>query len=173
MFDLKVPLKLSKQMLWGPIRAAVEMKAGRRSKLLQTCFGTTQEELMTETTRTTDSSAPAAKLYVAFELGSTKWVLASTVGRGQRPRLHQVLAGDLAAVEKELRTAKVRFGLTLDAAVASCYEAGRDGFWLHRWPQLQQQGVASVAVDSSSIEVSRRERRAKRIGSTRSSCWIC
>jgi transposase len=114
---------------------------------------------MTETTRTMDSSAPAAKLYVAFELGSTKWVLASTVGRGQRPRLHQVRAGDVAAVEKELRTAKARFGLSLDAAVASCYEAGRDGFWLHRW--LQQQGVGSVVVDSSSIEVNRRARRAK------------
>ena len=41
----------------------------------------------------------------------------------------------------------------------SCYEAGRDGFWLHRW--LIAQGVENVVVDSSSIEVNRRARRAK------------
>jgi transposase len=41
----------------------------------------------------------------------------------------------------------------------SCYEAGRDGFWLHRW--LLSAGVASMVIDSSSIEVNRRKRRAK------------
>jgi transposase len=43
--------------------------------------------------------------------------------------------------------------------VMSCYEAGRDGFWLHRW--LLEQGIHNVVVDSSSIEVNRRARRAK------------
>jgi transposase len=55
--------------------------------------------------------------------------------------------------------AKVRFGLALDARVRSCYEAGRDGFWLHRW--LVAHAIDNVVVDSSSIEVSRRARRAK------------
>jgi transposase len=41
----------------------------------------------------------------------------------------------------------------------SCYEAGRDGFWVHRL--LASQGVNNVVVDSASIEVSRRKRRAK------------
>src|SRR4029079_5844593 len=44
----------------------------------------------------------------------------------------------------------------------SCYEAGRDGFWLHRW--LLEQGIENVVVDSSSIEVNRRARRAKSAG---------
>src|SRR5512137_597515 len=41
----------------------------------------------------------------------------------------------------------------------SCYEAGRDGFWLHRY--LQTRGVNNLVVDSASIEVNRRKRRAK------------
>jgi transposase len=60
---------------------------------------------------------------------------------------------------KEIQLAKVRFGLPLGAPVHSCDEAGRDGFWLHRW--LLAHEVENVVVDSSSIEVNRRARRAK------------
>ena len=59
----------------------------------------------------------------------------------------------------EIRAAKKRFGLPEDAPVLCCYEAGRDGFWLHRF--LLDQGVQNQVVDSSSIEVNRRRRRAK------------
>jgi transposase len=122
--------------------------------------GTTQEELMTETTRSMECSAVAATLFVAFELGSTKWVMAMTTpGTSQRPRLRQIVAGDLAALHRELLTAKARLGLALAAPVRSCYEAGRDGFWLHRW--LTAEGIDNVVVDSSSIEVNRRARQAK------------
>ena len=41
----------------------------------------------------------------------------------------------------------------------SCYEAGRDGWWLHRW--LREHGIDNIVVDSASIEVNRRARRAK------------
>lgn len=43
--------------------------------------------------------------------------------------------------------------------MVSCYEAGRDGFWLHRF--LTQAGIHNLVVDSSSIEVNRRARRTK------------
>jgi len=46
--------------------------------------------------------------------------------------------------------------------VVSCYEAGRDGFWLHRC--LEGQGVRNLVVDPASIEVNRRKRRAKTDG---------
>ena len=59
----------------------------------------------------------------------------------------------------EIFRAKVRLGLLPDAAVTSCYEAGRDGFWLHRY--LLAHGITNYVVDSSSIEVNRRARRAK------------
>src|SRR5688572_5936194 len=112
---------------------------------------------MTETARAQESIA-SASLYVAFELGSTKWVLACTTERTtQRPRLRQVAAGDVAAVAREFALAKLKLGLAAEAPVRSCYEAGRDGFWLHRW--LTGRSVSNVVVDSSSIEVNRRARR--------------
>jgi transposase len=114
---------------------------------------------MTATSRSTESSAASAPLYVAFELGSTKWLMASTPGVGQRARVRVLPAGDLGGLRKELLIAKARFGLALDAPVRSGYEAGRDGFWLHRW--LEAEGIANLVVDSSSIEVNRRARRAK------------
>src|SRR5438876_248899 len=115
---------------------------------------------MTETTRTTECTAPGPTLFVAFELGSTKWMMAMTTPTTtQRPRLRQIPAGDLVALQRELLTAKARLGLALDAPVRSGYEAGRDGFWLHRW--LTAEGIGNVVVDSSSIEVNRRARRAK------------
>ena len=55
--------------------------------------------------------------------------------------------------------AKTRLGLPGTAPVFSCYEAGRDGFWIHRW--LETHGITNYVVDSLSIEVSRRARRAK------------
>lgn len=98
-------------------------------------------------------------LYVAFELGWSRWKLASTVGLGQKPRMRTIKAGDLAALDQELRRAKERFGLPAGARVVSCYEAGRDGFWLHRL--LVAEGGENLVVDAASIEVKRRRRRAK------------
>ena len=114
---------------------------------------------MTATTCKTECNPGAATLYVAFELGSTKWTLGFTTAPAQRARVRVMAAGDLRALERELLQAKVRFGLALEAPVRSCYEAGRDGFWLHRW--LLTHGVENVVVDSSSIEVNRKFRRAK------------
>jgi transposase len=108
----------------------------------------------------TVSVAPV--LYVAFELSAGQWKLASTTARGQRARLVTVRARDTDAILREIARAKARFGLPESAAVFSCYEAGRDGFWLHRF--LHHHGINNVIVDSSSIEVNRRARRAKADG---------
>jgi transposase len=98
-------------------------------------------------------------LYVAFELGNQQWKLGFTIGIGQRPRRRTIPAGDLLGLEREVQLAKKRFGLAEMTRVVSCYEAGRDGFWLHRY--LTVLGVGNVVVDSSSIEVNRRFKRAK------------
>jgi transposase len=98
-------------------------------------------------------------LYLALELSSGEWKLASSTARGQRSRLVSVRARNTEGVLSEIDRAKTRFGLPGSTAVFSCYEAGRDGFWLHRF--LHQHGVNNVIVDSSSIEVNRRARRAK------------
>jgi transposase len=98
-------------------------------------------------------------LYVAFELGWSEWKLAFSPGAGVAARLRTVGARNLALLAAEIAKAKARFGLPADAPVRSCYEAGRDGFWLHRY--LLSQGIDNRVVDSASIEVNRRARRAK------------
>jgi transposase len=113
---------------------------------------------MIATTRP-EMSVSEPTLYVAFELGKKEWKLAMTSGFGVEPWLRTVAAGDLRAVEGTLRQGRRRFGLAAQAPVVSCYEAGRDGFWIHR--ALTQLGIRNRVVDSASIEVSRRARRAK------------
>lgn len=98
-------------------------------------------------------------LYLAFELGETDWKLAFTIGMGQKPRLRSMPARDLPRLQEEIAKAKQRFHLGADALVRSCYESGRDGFWLDRY--LTACAVQNSVVDSSSIEVNRRQRRAK------------
>src|SRR4030095_15742401 len=70
-----------------------------------------------------------------------------------------VAAGATGALFECIAKAKARCGLAPEASVHSCYEAGRDGFWLHRW--LIEHGIDNIVVDSASIEVNRRARRAK------------
>jgi transposase len=111
------------------------------------------------TARKIQGSTKAGILYLAFELSQGTWKLAFTTGLAQQPRVRSVPARDLAAVSKEITLAKRRFRLAADAKVVSCYEAGRDGFWLQRW--LGSVGVDNVILDSSSIEVNRKKRRAK------------
>ena len=111
----------------------------------------------THTTNSTVSNAPV--LYLALDLGTRDWMLAFTVGLGQPPRLKTIKARNTTVLLDQIKAAKKRFGLPEDAPVLACYEAGRDGFWLHRF--LLAQGVQNLVVDSSSIEVNRRQRRAK------------
>jgi transposase len=98
-------------------------------------------------------------LYVAFELGQKEWKIAMTSGLGVAPWLRSVASGDWAGVERALAQGRARVGLAASARVVSCYEAGRDGFWIHR--ALVQRGLDNRVVDSASIEVNRRARRAK------------
>lgn len=97
-------------------------------------------------------------LCMSLELSDKTWRLAFGDGR-HAPSRCTVTAGDQAAVLEHIARAKRRFGLPPDAKVHSCYEAGRDGWWLHRW--LTGQGIDNIVVDAASIEVNRRARRAK------------
>ena len=101
----------------------------------------------------------APVLYLALELSANSWKLAFTIGLGQKARLRTIPARNTDLLLAEIRKAKARFGLPDDTPVRSCYEAGRDGFWLHRY--LVDKGIDNRVVDSASIEVNRRMRRAK------------
>jgi transposase len=108
-------------------------------------------------------AAPAehATMYVAFELSKAKWKIGIVLPGGQKMSRFTLTGGDTAALAELLARkrgeAAARWGGPV--RVISCYEAGYDGFWLHRW--LAQQGVENRVLDPASIEVERRKRRVK------------
>lgn len=111
-------------------------------------------------TRTVDCNELSVVLCLALELSEGSWKLAFSTGFGQKPRRRSVVAGNVDGLMLEIEKAKERFGLTENAVqVFTCYEAGRDGFWLHRY--LTAKGVINYIIDSASIQVNRRQRRAK------------
>jgi hypothetical protein len=118
--------------------------------------------MITTATPNAHYSATEPVWFVAFELSEKTWQLGFTIGHGQKPRERTVTARQQERVLDEIAQAKRRLGLPEKAPVVSCYEAGREGFWLHRF--LQAHGVTNQVVDSSSIEVNRRQRRAKSDG---------
>lgn len=105
------------------------------------------------------NAAPVQKLYMSLELSAREWKLAFSTGIAQAPRLRSMAARSYTGLVREIQKAKERFGLPDATPVLSCYEAGRDGFWIHRF--LAKQQVQNLVVDSASIEVNRRKRRAK------------
>jgi len=104
-----------------------------------------------------DNNTEQAILYIAFELSDKSWKLGFS--DGSRERLRGIDADEKESIWEEIERSKEHFGLGDEVRVVSCYEAGRDGFWLHRY--LESHGVENLVVDPSSIEVNRRKRRAK------------
>lgn len=99
-------------------------------------------------------------LFVSLELSKDDWKL--TFGLGGQPnryRRRTVSAGSVVPLLLEIKYAKAAMKLPEDARVISCYEAGRDGFWLHR--ALVADGVENHVLDASSLEVDGRAKRLK------------
>ena len=102
-----------------------------------------------------------ATLYVALELSLKTWVVALRSSASDKVSLKQLPARDQAALfalidekQAELYAEGYR-----EVRVVSCYEAGRDGFWLHR--RLLEHGVESHVVDAASVSVPQHARRRK------------
>ena len=114
---------------------------------------------MAQTAQTESTTTTAPTLFVALELSKNTWKLGFTTSRTKKARIRDVKARDLASFLTEVKAAKKRLGLPAGTQVKSCYEAGRDGLWIHRW--LESQGIENVIIDPASIEVDRRSRRAK------------
>jgi transposase len=99
------------------------------------------------------------KLYMALELSQQQWKLGFTTGLGQAPRICNIPARGQKRLEQEIKKAQQKMEVAENSQVVSCYEAGRDGFWLHHY--MCSKGVENRVVDSASIEVNRRARRIK------------
>ena len=111
---------------------------------------------MSQAVRKNDSSSPEV-LYMAMELSKTKWKLAFSDGHAVRQVY--VDARDLDGLVEAVAKSRKRFRMKSDVVVRSCYEAGLDGFWIHRW--LESLGIENTVVDPASVEVSRRSRKRK------------
>ena len=98
-------------------------------------------------------------LYMSIELAERQWKLAFGIAPAVGVRVRTVVARDLGRVLEEISRARARLDLPENCRVTSCYEAGQDGFWIHRW--LVSEGIENQMVDPSSLRVSRRGRRAK------------
>jgi len=98
-------------------------------------------------------------LCLSFELSRKKWKLGFSDGKAAGARIVTIAAQDWGALNQEVERARVRFRLEKAVRVISCYEIGREGFWLHR--ALVSRGIENIAIDAASIEVNRRHRRAK------------
>ncbi len=90
-------------------------------------------------------------LLVAMELSNKTWKLLFSDGSKKSSRT--IEARDLAAFLAALEKARKKFELPADCQVVSGHEAGRDGFWIHRW--LVSRGIDNKLMDPASIEVRR------------------
>jgi transposase len=100
-------------------------------------------------------------VHIAIELSVSSWLVAARLPGIEKPRLRCIKGGDttaLLALIAELRS-RASTKLSGAAEVACCFEAGRDGFWLHRL--LTAHGIAAYVLEPTSILVNRRARRAK------------
>jgi transposase len=106
-------------------------------------------------------AAEYATVHVAFELSKNTWKVGILLPGSAKSSRYAIAGGDLAELTKLLALARARAERSSGKPIRmlSCYEAGYDGHWLHRW--LTDQGVINHEIDPSSIEVSRRARRAK------------
>jgi transposase len=110
-------------------------------------------------TRVTRKERSAQMLFIALELSSTVWVAAATDRNGAKMLWAKIDAGSVDELEGFALKAKAKFGMPATAPVRTCYEAGRDGFWVHR--ALAARGIENLVLDAASIEMPRRQRRVK------------
>lgn len=113
-----------------------------------------------ETTRVSEQDyTGAATLLMALEISNKRWCLLFRRAGSTRERRKTLLAWDRQGLKAQLELAKAKLDLPPDAPVLSCYEAGRDGFSIHRF--LVSIGVDNRVIDSASIEVTQRAKRVK------------
>ena len=71
-------------------------------------------------------------IHVAIELSRSTWLVAARFPQVTKPHLYKINAGDTTALLTLLASLRARMAAKLPVGIACCFEAGRDGFWLHR-----------------------------------------
>jgi transposase len=103
-------------------------------------------------------------ILASFELSQSSWIATIRLPGSQKMSRHSFKAGDTAGLLERLvrEQAKAERLSGQPVRIVTVYEAGLDGFWLHRW--LCDQGIESHVVDAASIAAPRRKRNAKSDG---------
>ena len=116
---------------------------------------------MQASTESTPTAGHSGTIFVAIELSQQTWLVTLHSPDRERISRHKIEGGDHAELLAQLEKAQARAAAKLGSAprVVSCYEAGYDGFWLHRL--LQAAGITNFVFDAASIAVEQRSRRAK------------
>lgn len=108
----------------------------------------------------TPTTPEYATVHLVFELSKAKWKLGVMLPGSEKMSCYTIAGGDLAALTARLAHAQAKAARCgKPVRIVSCYEAGFDGHWLHRW--LTNQGVINHEIDPASIQVNRRARRVK------------
>lgn len=97
------------------------------------------------------------RLFAAIELSKSAWVVALQLPTVDKVSLFRITGGDIEQLYALLNQARDRAGEPVE--ICTCYEAGYDGFWIHR--TLAARGIQNTVLNSASIQVSRRGRRVK------------
>ena len=102
---------------------------------------------MPDAITTTNSSDHPLRIFAAIELSRTKWIVAIQVSGSDKVSLIELPSGDTARLLGVLEKAgqKAAGGETRPVEILTCYEAGYDGFWLHRF--LEARGIRNWIVD--------------------------
>lgn len=109
----------------------------------------------------TPTAGHIGTIFVAIELSQKTWLVTLHSPDRDRMSRHKLEGGDHAGLLDLIAKVRSRAAEKLGAApqVVSCYEAGYDGFWLHRL--LEAAGIMNLVFDPASIAVEQRSRRAK------------
>jgi transposase len=103
----------------------------------------------------------AERCFFAIELSKKSWIVAVNTPLSDKISRYTLKACDWKELLKLIERIRTRVAgeLKKRVDVVSCYEAGYDGFWLHRL--LEAQGIRNYVIDPASVQVDRRARRAK------------
>lgn len=113
-------------------------------------------------TQVKDTTQGKAVLAVSLELAKESWKIALHDGLREKPSVYTVRNEHaLERLEAAIRVIETVRGRGEDprARIVVSFEAGQDGFWIHR--ALTHRGFEALIVDPASIPVERHARRAK------------
>jgi transposase len=121
--------------------------------------------------RTVNNLPPAAaddddavRCLFAIEMSKKSWIVAVNTPLSEKISRYTLEPCDGTGLLElmALICSRVAKELNRRVEIVSCYEAGYDGFWLHRL--LETHSVRNHVIDAASVQVDRRARRSKTDG---------